>query len=650
MANVTVPPFTEAPSIVVGGTLTTVFAFDFPFWASADILVYKDNVLQSSGLYTVAGLAIQSGQVVEGGFGSGTVTFTTGVNNCTIKIDRKVVGDREAQFSRSSPLDMRALNGDLNRVTARQQDLDRQKLTTPAFDRAGKFLGFDADSNPVALIGTGADSALRADVAASTGASLLGWIRSATGALARTVSAKLGDWIDARDFGALPDGTTQQAAVQAMLDSIPTRGALPVMVPPGVKFDPDTLTRPRRSHMLYFLEDSTTTPGYFAGGSGELVWHMQNSSYRAAGADGLGNDATGGEVNEVRFTSNFHPGLTVNVVKSVGDRTGYLQAGQSLTDPARASLNFLDDGNGVYRLVYQNGLTYSPFDGMSQHAWFRRVRLTGIGTAQWVSVPPRGTLVTGVSSGARGHVVAVTAGYTDLELFDGRFAAWETVTDNNETTAVPATITYGEFQGAPLSVDPATGAWSFGDRPPRVASEQLNTTGRIRVVPTRQASYVQPKQVTKPGILFGESEETGTPHAVGFDYDPAEKTDSTRRLRVVRQTSPALDPVWSGELVPNGASATFGDAGIFANNWSNVASVTNSGAGLYDVAYTQAVVAAFGVWSVGIDGFFMPGWTAGVTFQSTTGCQIRVRDPAGVLTDIPPSGVISFKTDANDVI
>ncbi len=129
-ANVIVPPFTAPTTTSVGATVTTAFPFDFPFWESADILVYKDNVLQSSGLYTVAGVALQDGDVVEGGYGGGTVTFTTGVSNCTIKIDRMVVGDRETQFSRSTPLDMRALNGDLNRLTARQQDLDR------LFDRA----------------------------------------------------------------------------------------------------------------------------------------------------------------------------------------------------------------------------------------------------------------------------------------------------------------------------------------------------------------------------------------------------------------------------------------------------------------------------------------------------------------------------------
>lgn len=137
MANVVVPPFTEAPSTVVGGTPTSVFPFDFPFWAAADILVYVDGVPLASSAYSVEGFAIQDAEPVEGGFGSGEVTLDTPVSGVTVTIDRLVVGDRQTQFSRSVPLGMPALNGDLNRLTARQQDLRRRQAALEA-------LGLDA--------------------------------------------------------------------------------------------------------------------------------------------------------------------------------------------------------------------------------------------------------------------------------------------------------------------------------------------------------------------------------------------------------------------------------------------------------------------------------------------------------------------------
>lgn len=491
--------------------------------------------------------------------------------------------------------------------------------------------------------------AFRDTLTGDESASLINTLASGAGAVARTVQSKLRDWRDARDYGAVADGTIQQAAVQALLDSTPARGSLPVTVPPGVKFDPAALTWPRRSHMLFFKENATTTPGYVAGGSGELVWWMQNSSYRAEGADGLGNDETGGEVNEVRFTSNFHPAVAVDVQHSVGDRTGYLGSGQDMTDPVRASWNILDDGNGIYRTAYENYLGYSTFSGVGNQGWFRRVRLTGIGTAQWSSPPAKGTLVTGTTSGARGHVVAVTAGYTDLELFDGRFAASETVSDGDETTAVAATITYAEVATVPVAVDPATGAWSVGDRPPKIGSEVWNVAGRIRVVPTRGTTFLQPKVVTKPAFLLGESEETGSPHALGLEYDPSEKSDATRRLRVVSQNSPSAEPTWVGELVPTSAMAVFGDAGIVDSNSTNVATITNSGTGLYDITYATALARAYGIWSCSVEGFYMPGWTASVTFVTTAGCQVRVFDATGALADIPAGAVVAFKMDGADV-
>lgn len=157
MANVKVPPFTEAPSTVVGGTATSVFPFEFPFWAAADILVYVDDVLLDAADYSVEGFAIQDEEAVEGGYGSGEVTLDTAVTSCTVTIDRLVVGDRQTQFSRSVPLGMPALNGDLNRLTARQQDLRRRQAALEA-------LGLDATQIAADAAQAGADR-LAAEVA-----------------------------------------------------------------------------------------------------------------------------------------------------------------------------------------------------------------------------------------------------------------------------------------------------------------------------------------------------------------------------------------------------------------------------------------------------------------------------------------------------
>lgn len=180
--NVKIPPFTVAPSTVVGGTPQSTFAFDFPFFAAADIIVLIDDVELSPNAYTVTGFALQDGQPVEGGYGSGQVVLDADVSNVTVTIDRDVTGDRETQFSRSAPLGMPALNGDLNRVTARQQDLARHKVTRPVGDRAGKFLAFDAGGNEVASSGTGVDAGLRDDLADPEGGLIQGYVQDGVGA------------------------------------------------------------------------------------------------------------------------------------------------------------------------------------------------------------------------------------------------------------------------------------------------------------------------------------------------------------------------------------------------------------------------------------------------------------------------------------
>ena len=77
-------------------------------------------------------------------------------------------------------------------------------------------------------------SVTAADLSASTGSSLVGHIASGTGAVARTVQAKLRDAFNVKDFGATGDGVTNDGpAIVACLLAAKTLGRLCVFFPAG---------------------------------------------------------------------------------------------------------------------------------------------------------------------------------------------------------------------------------------------------------------------------------------------------------------------------------------------------------------------------------------------------------------------------------
>lgn len=106
--------------------------------------------------------------------------------------------------------------GDIDDVQARAMQVPFGEVAPPfpsAAARAGKFIAFDAGGVPVPASGSGADGALRADIAAGNGATLMGLTQSGTPPRG-TVAAKLQQIISVKDapFNATGDGVTDDLA------------------------------------------------------------------------------------------------------------------------------------------------------------------------------------------------------------------------------------------------------------------------------------------------------------------------------------------------------------------------------------------------------------------------------------------------------
>lgn len=130
------------------------------------------------------------------------------------------------------------------------KDLRVPELTVgpvpPIATRAGKVLGFDAGGNPVAVAVAGTtDPNLRADLAASSGSSLVGFLQAGTGAVARTAQAKMRESVSVKDFGAATGNTdaTNKTALQTAITAVDVAGGGQIVVDYDICYGVKTFDR-----------------------------------------------------------------------------------------------------------------------------------------------------------------------------------------------------------------------------------------------------------------------------------------------------------------------------------------------------------------------------------------------------------------------
>jgi hypothetical protein len=224
-----------------GNGVTVAFAFPNLFFANTDLKVYVDDVLKTlTTHYAVTG---------AGAAGGGNVTFGAApANLSSVVIFCEPDSLQSTKLPSNGPFPSAAVETMSDKLTVLlQRVLDRVSrtlrlsdgdsgtggsLTLPlAAARANKYPVFDASGNLSVSAGTGTDTGLRTDLAATTtglGGELVGFKQTAAGALARTVVARMRDTVHLSDYDSLA-----HAIASITPGAAPGYGGGTIIVPPG---------------------------------------------------------------------------------------------------------------------------------------------------------------------------------------------------------------------------------------------------------------------------------------------------------------------------------------------------------------------------------------------------------------------------------
>ena len=167
----------------------------------------------------------------------------------------------------------------------------------------------------------GSDTQLRSDLANTSntalGAGLIGYFRSLTGWIGRTVSNKLFDQISVKDFGAIGDGVNDDtAAIQAALNS----GAKGIYFP-SATYLCGAITVPNTFGMTLYGDGTSSILKQKAGTGTMVKWSQSSMVYNEQTVKDLTFDGTSGTGHCLDTTGNG--GLTLKNIYITNIPVGY---------------------------------------------------------------------------------------------------------------------------------------------------------------------------------------------------------------------------------------------------------------------------------------------------------------------------------------
>ncbi len=475
---------------------------------------------------------------------------------------------------------------------------------------------------------------------------------------ANAIAANVGAWVRVFDFqtykslwfGTVNDHATDNTTVintiipvANLVNTIPSPGrqsSAYIEIEGGVRFASDSLSfLPAGNwifvYLLYFA-NSDTTKGVPAGNGGTNEHKMMSVN------SGYPGDATGGMVAEFSFDSPLHPAIIVNNCKQVDGADAHFGTNQTRiptsTLPARASYNIFDENVIRWRAIYENYAGTTNNSAVGLQPFSATISLANVGTTGWPTSPVAGTIVTGVTSGAKGWKSTVQVNPTvvlNLNWLSGTFIAGEKVTDGVTTSTNNITGGGVDFQNGTYPTlyfgtsDPVLSYGMF----PNYALSAANIGGRLTLAPTHSSVATTLKEtVTNASAVF--TNNSAAVPTTGKQIVLA----SGNRLVTVPNLTNGTGSTATGLVGGVSGHGYFSNAGGVSSNAFNIASITHPGTGQYTVTFTNAL--ANSDYSVSITKSSASDLNQTVTGITTSGFTINNFNATPALTNI--AGILYF--------